>query len=342
MKYVDFKKFTDENGAQPIYLFEGEETYFREKGTALLTGRFLRDTTLDFTAFDGAALKGDKLKSLADAVNCFPFVSDKRFVRVSEFYPTEKEYDFYLKTLFENPPKDSVFIISNSGKGRQGCVQLAKKPNVTYVDCGRSDEETIKKWIHVTCRRAGVYTDGITCGKIAAYCVYDMSRISKETEKLLIYCAAKGVDRLTDAIVNEAVYPDSEYKIYELANAVSRRNYSSYMRILNELSSKGFDEISLLNSLAYYFKGLYEVSLTKGSDREVAAALGIKEYAAKKNREQAAKFPKGELFRCYENVYDAISAIKCGELTPPSALKSVTARIFFRTFRREPKDLKSK
>ena len=31
MKYVEFKKFTDENGALPIYLFEGEEVYFREK-----------------------------------------------------------------------------------------------------------------------------------------------------------------------------------------------------------------------------------------------------------------------------------------------------------------------
>lgn len=329
MKYVDFRKFTDEKGARPIYLFEGEEVYFREKGAALLTGRFLKEPTLDFTSFEGSALKGDRLKTLADAVNCFPFVSEKRFVKVTEFYPTEKEYEFYLKPLFEDPPKDSVLLIVNSGKGRQGSVQLSKKPNVTYVDCGRADEETIKKWIYVTCKRAGVYADGITCGRLAAYCVYDMARIAKETEKLLLYCNAKGAARLTDEIVDEVVYPDSEYKIYELANALSRRNYSAYMRILNELSSKGFDEISLLNSLVYYFKGLYEVSLSRGSDREVAAALGIKEYAAKKNREQAAKFPKGELFRCYESVYGAVSGIKCGELTPPSALKAVTARLFF-------------
>lgn len=329
MKYVDFKKFTDENGALPIYLFEGEETYFRERGAALLLDRFLKEPTLDYTAFDGAALKGDKLKALADAVSCFPFLSEKRFVKISEFYPTEKEYDFYLKGIFENPPRDSVLLIVNSGKGKTGSAPLAKKPNVTYIDCGRSDEETIKKWIYVTCKRSGVYADGTTCGKIGAYCIYDMSRISKETEKLLLYCKAKGADRLTDQIVDEVVYPDSEYKIYELANALSRKNYSAYIHILKELSSKGFDEISLLNSLCYYFKGLYEVSLMRGSDREIAAALGIKEYAARKNREQALKFPKGELLKCYENVYDAISGIKCGELTPPSALKWVTARLFF-------------
>jgi len=329
VKYVDFRKFTDENGAQPIYLFEGEETYFRERGVKLLLDRFLKEATLDFSAFDGGTLKGEKFKALADAVNSFPFVSEKRFIKVTEFYPTEKDYEFYLKPFFENPARDSVLMIVNSGKGKPGTAALQKKPNVVYVDCGRSDEETIKKWIYITCKRVGVYADGVTCGKLAAYCVDDMSRIAAETEKLLIYCKATGAERLTDSIVDEVVYPDSEYKIYELGNALSKKNYSAFTHILNELSLKGFDEISLLNSLCYYFKGLYEVSVMRGSDREIAAALGSKEYSVRKNREQAAKFPEGELLKCYENIYGAISGIKCGEFTPPSALKQVTARIFF-------------
>jgi hypothetical protein len=83
-------------------------------------------------------------------------------------------------------------------------------------------------------------------------------------------------------------------------------------------------------SLASYFKGLYEVSLCKGSDKDVATALGIKEYSAKKNREQAMKFGKGELLSLYNAVYQAISDIKCGGLTPSSALKAITATMFFR------------
>ena len=67
MKYVEFKQFTDDNGALPIYLFEGEEAYFREKGEALLKARFLQEPTLDYVSFDGAALKGEKMKGLSDA-----------------------------------------------------------------------------------------------------------------------------------------------------------------------------------------------------------------------------------------------------------------------------------
>ena len=117
MKYVEFRKFTDENGALPVYLFEGEETYFRERGSELLLKRFLKEPTLDFTAFDGGTLKGEKLKALADAVNSFPFLSEKRFIKVTEFYPTEKEYDFYLRPIFENPPKgdEAQQLIGESG-----------------------------------------------------------------------------------------------------------------------------------------------------------------------------------------------------------------------------------
>ena len=330
MKYVDFKKFTDENGACPIYLFEGEEVYFRERGEALLKGRFLQEPTLDYSAFEGATLKGDKMQALIDAVNTFPFVSERRVVKVTEFYPTEKEYESYLKGLFENPPASSILLILNSSKGKAGAASLAKKPNVTFVDCSRSDEETIKKWIYLTCKKAGVYADGITCGKLASYCVFDMSRIAMETEKLLGYCVSTGVERLTDEIVDALVYPDTEYKKYELSNALARKNYSAFMRILKDLLAHGYNETELLSTLASYFKSLYEVSISRGSDGEIATVLGLKEYAVKKNREQAAKFTKEELLEYYNAVFHAISALKCGELTPAGALKFVTAKLFFK------------
>ena len=332
MKYVDFKAFTDENGALPIYLFEGEEGYFRERGEAMLKNRFTQEPTLDYVSYDGASLKGEKLQTLISAWNSVPFISLKRIVRVTEFYPSEKDFDAYLKPMFENPPQDSILLIVNVGKGKTGTAPLSKKKNVTYVDCGRADEETIKKWIYVTCKRAGVYADGITCGKLASYCLFDMSRISKETEKLLTFCQAQKLERLTDETVDGLVAADSEYKIYELANALARKNYSEYMKVLGDLSTRGFNETTLLSSLASYFKGVYETSLCRGSDKEVAMTLGIKEYAAKKNREQASKFKEGELFLLYNRIYEAISKIKSGEISPSSALKTVTMGLFFENF----------
>ena len=99
--------------------------------------------------------------------------------------------------------------------------------------------------------------------------------------------------------------------------------------ILCYLAIKGNNEITLLSSLASYFKGLYETSLCTGGDKEVALSLGIKEYSAKKNREQVQKLGKTLVSKLYQSVYGAISDVKCGKQTPQSALKTVTARLFF-------------
>ena len=329
MKYADLRKFTDENGAQSIYLFEGEEVFFREKGEAFLKSKFVQEPMLDYASFEGSALKGEGIKALTDAWNSFPFVSQKRLVRVREFYPTEKEYESYLKRFFENPSQNGVLLIVNSAKPKTGSAKLSAKPNVTLVDCSRADEETIKKWIYVTCKREGVYADGVICGKLASYCVLDMARIAMETEKLLGYCRAEGLETLTDEVVDALVYPDAEYKIYELANALSRKNYGAFMRIANDLSTKGFNELSLLSALASHFKTVYEVSMVKGSDREVALSLGLKEFAVRKNREQASGLTSSQLLKIYGDIYGAISEIKCGKLTPSSALKKVIAVLFF-------------
>ena len=331
MKYVDFRKFTDENGAQPIYLFEGEEIYFREKGEALLRSRFVQEPMLDYVAFDGSSLKGEKLAALVSALNSFPFISQKRFVKVTEFYPSEKDFLQYLKPFFDNPASSSMLFIANTAKEKTGGVALSKCKNVTYVDCGRSDEETIKKWIYLTTKKAGVVADGMTCELIAAYCNYDMARISMETEKLLFCAESAGITRLTDEMVRENVHPEMEYKIFELTNAISRNQYADFIRILQDLTLKTTDIIPALSMIASYFKTLYEMRLMKGSSAAIAAELGMKEYAVRKNKDQALKFSAEMLLNYYEGVYAAISAIKCGEMTPSAAVKFVTAKIFFQT-----------
>ena len=145
----------------------------------------------------------------------------------------------------------------------------------------------------------------------------------------MTYCEVKGSDRLTDEMVEALVYPDSDYKIYEIANALARKNYSAFMKISKDLSSQGYNENALLSALVSYFKGLYETSLCKGSDKEVAATLGIKEYVARKNREQAAKFTKEQLFSLYETTYSALNGMRGGLLTPDGAMKTVTMKLFF-------------
>ena len=84
-------------------------------------------------------------KASVAAAQSFPFISQKRLVKVTDFYPTEKEYNAYLKSYFEDPQPTTVLLIVNSASPKGKGFDLKKAPNVTFVDCGRADEETIKK-----------------------------------------------------------------------------------------------------------------------------------------------------------------------------------------------------
>lgn len=325
MKFVLFKNSLKE-GAAPIYLFDGEEEYFKERGEEMLKERFLGEPSLNYSAFHGEALKGAALTSLVAAAQSFPFMSEKRIVKVTDFYPTEKEYETYLKGYFENPSADTILLIVNSSRPK-GKFDLKKMPNVTYVDCGKADEETVLRWIYTQFRRAGVRADTDCCERVMHYCLGDMSRIAGETEKLIAYAGQGGAVSPED--VDAVVYKDAEYKTYEMTGAFGAGNYAKFLSVQRELMEKGADEGAVLNALCAYLRSLLEILLLKKSDAETARALGMNEYAVKMSRRQANAVGAARVRVCWEYVYAAISGVRSGELTAPAALLKVNAQLFY-------------
>ena len=96
------------------------------------------------------------MTALVAAAESFPFISAKRLVKVTDFFPTDKEYAAWLKPYFENPQPSTILLIVNSVKPKGKVADLKKMPNGTYVDCSRADEETVRRWIFTQFKRAGV------------------------------------------------------------------------------------------------------------------------------------------------------------------------------------------
>ncbi len=325
MKFTELKKSLD-GGIAPVYYLEGEETYFHASAEKMLRERCVQQPTLNDVRIEGDSLKGDALASFRDSLYVYPFLSEKRLVRVYGFYPTEKEYETYLSRYFADPCPTTILLIVNAQK-KSGTADWKKKPNVTYVDCSRADEETVCRWIYLTMKRAGVKAEGDAALALAQFCSCSMARISRETEKLILLVGQGGT--LTREIVEQNVSRDADYKIYEMTQAASRRSFAAFTEILNDLIEKGFDEIAALGALASHFRTLYDVSAMSGSDAEIGKALGIKPYAVQKNRETAARFGKERVKEFYIRLYELSCASKSGLMTKESALKEAIAKIFF-------------
>ncbi|MCD8295921.1 MAG: DNA polymerase III subunit delta [Clostridia bacterium] len=322
MKYTELKK-SMQDGVQGIYLLEGDDAYFRLNGEKMLES-LVQNPELNITSFSGEDIKGAQaFTEFADALKVFPFMSEKRMVKVTEFYPTETEYEKYLKPVFTSFPDTTILVITNTGAKKS---DLKKKKGVTFVDCSKSDRETVVKWIFLTMKRAGCYTDVDACGRIADYCMCDMSRVSVECEKLQAY---KPGESITAEDVDRLVYKDAEYRMYELTNAMAAGKYTDFCSIAEDLKSKGVDEISMANTILTFFRNLLTVLSYSGTSAELASLLKVKEFAVKRMKDQARSYGAPMLYELEKSAYSCIADIKSGEATPKSAFQNLCNRIFF-------------
>lgn len=324
MEYTKLKEDISE-GARSIYLLEGNDAYFRTHAEEQIKNAFLQMGELNFASYEGADIKGSAFRAFAAAVNAFPFMAEKRVVKVSEFYPMESEYSSYVQPLFDDFPPTTILIIVNS-QTKKG-VDLKRKKAVTYVNCNKADEDTVTRWAYLTMKRAGVAASQEACGAIAAYCLCDMARVSKEVEKLVQWAGAG--NKVTLADVDEMVYKDADYRIYEMTNCISRRDYANFVAIADDLLSKGIDRNALIASLSSYFRNLLYIATVRQSDKQISSDLHMAEYGVKKSREQARAIGVAKLKRLTEAMYSLATALKGGEMTAEGAFGTAVASVFF-------------
>ena len=308
---------------EPVYLIEGEEAYFRDHAVSAIEGAAgITQPLLNNVRVEGESLKGN-LASFRDSLFTLPFFDEKRLVRVYEFYPSEREWEQFLKPYMENPCQTTVLCIVNAGK--KGTADLKKKAGVTFVDCGRESEEMLSRWLFGLVRRQGGAIDADAAELLVSYCARDAARMKLEVEKLTPL--AEG--RITSALVREYVAKDVEYKIYELTQAASRGDATNFYEISSDLMLRGMDESAVLSALVSHFKTLTEVSELTGSDKEVSALLNIKPYAVQKNRQLVNRLGKERVTSLYKELFALLAASRGGAYTKTGAYLAAVQKIFF-------------
>ncbi len=326
MKFVQLAKTLKEEGPAPVYLIEGDEAYFRDHAVeAVRAACAITQPALNDVRLEGDSLKGEELSKLPALLLTLPFFDEKRLVRIYEFYPSERDWESYLKPYCASPCPTTVLLIVNTG-GKKG-ADLKRKGGVTFVDCGKETEETLGRWLFGVVSRAGLSIDGDAASLMVRYCNQDAARMKLEVEKLSLLLGHGG--RISREAVENYVAKDVEYKIYELTQAASRKDSGAFFGILNDLMEKGFDETAALSALCSHFRTLMEISDMKGSDAEIGEVLKIKPYAVQKNRETARRLGRERVRELYLALYSLSADMRSGVCAKSGALSAAVAKIFF-------------
>lgn len=313
MKFLELEKELT-NGVMPIYQIYGKDAFLRETALSEIKKVCLSEPDLNLTNFQGV----DVLKECDDflsAVKSYPFLSDKRYIVVYDFYPTAKDLKSknYLE-LFENPSETSVVIFVNDKK----CEALSKQSNVTLVDCDKADDRFIVKWITATCLKSKVIIGQEASNKIIEYTSSEMTKISTEVHKLISYVGENSEITIND--VDAVISKDVEYEVYELTGFIADLKYDKAFATLKELLNKNQDKQKLFISIYYHFRRLLHASISNLSEVQLASVLGVKEYAVKMARVQAKKFTPVRLKNICDKLGSFDGAFKSGDISVDSAL----------------------
>ena len=310
MIYTDFKKSIDNGECRGIYLFEGTDAFFSNRGFLLLKDKFLSEPDLNLKVFS----EGVSENALVASLESYPFLSEKRITVVKEFYPDKVFLKGKFKSYLENPYPTSILVIQNL----KPCDSLKKFNSVCVVDCSKADAALLSKWIKIEGRRSGVEFDNDAISTIIEYCLSDMTKINTETQKLISYAIGSG--RVSKDDVEMLVTKDTEYKIYELTDYIGRRNFSGAQGVVSELIGKGEGYQRLIISLYNYFRKLLHVALSDKTNGELAVLLGTEGFVIQKLRKQASVFKKKSIKNAVDMLSDFDYKIKSGRSDEQTAL----------------------
>ena len=303
MKFNEFKNGLEGGREFSVYLFEGEDAFFRERALTLLKNKFVQEPDLNYLVL-GEEVELDRLLS---SLNGFPFMSEKRLTAVREFYPKQELFKKGLKQYLENPSSSSILCILNE----KPCEALKKFDCVCVVECAKADSSVIVRWIKAECDKNGVSIDAQTAKELCDYCLSDMTRIELEVNKLCAYKKDEGVIEIAD--LDELVSRDYEYKIYQMTDYIATKKFDLALSVIKDMMGKGEAAQVILVSIYNYFRRLLHAAISGLDESELAKAFNIKEFAAKKIMQQAGAFKKRALKRAVDALIDADYKTKSGQ-----------------------------
>ena len=227
------------------------------------------------------------------ACDTMPVFSDKKIVyldlRLSK--KTELKNVKLLNDYIANPNPSTILIISIGSNEDDFGID---KKNIEIVDCNRLDIKFVEAKINSVLKNKNKSISASAIKLLIEYCLGDMAKIMVEIDKLIAYIGDRA--GIEDKDIQEIVNRSIEYQVYELTDALAKKNSVKVYSILNDMKAKK-DEYKTLPALIFaHFRRLFHIAISSGvSNSELAKMLGVKEFAVKMSQAQAKMFSKSAL-----------------------------------------------
>ncbi|MET0242132.1 MAG: DNA polymerase III subunit delta [Flavitalea sp.] len=263
---------------KPVYLFEGEESYFIDKLTEYAETKILTEAEASFnlSIFYG---KDANWVDIINASRRYPMFADRQVVILKEAQQM-RDID-KLAQYVDKPLNSTVFIISHKEKKLDGRSSLAKliKDKGEIVSTKKLYENQLPDWTTDLVKSRGYTIAPRALGLLIEHIGNDLSRIENEIEKMLVNL--KGRDSISEDDIETYVGISKEYNTFELQAAVGKKNLPRAIQIITYFESNPkAAAIQMVLPLLYgFFSKAYMVTgISSNDEKEIAAGIGANAY----------------------------------------------------------------
>jgi DNA polymerase-3 subunit delta len=267
----------------PVYLIDGEESYYLDMITEYVEEKILQPGERDFNL---TVLYG-KDADWADVVNAcrrFPMFAERQVVILKDAAQMKTLGE--LAGYVENPSPTTLFLIEHRGKKTDGRSRLLKvvKEKGVYFTSDKVKDEQIPQWIQLFGKEHDLHIGQKESEILATYLGNDLGKITNEIAKVRINVPEEKV--LTAALIQKFIGISREYNIFEFPEALTSGNKDKLYRMLAYFlaNPKSAPMPLIVGSFYNHLEQLYVSTYVAGKpEQEVVSLLNLKNaWMAKK------------------------------------------------------------
>ncbi|MBK9543184.1 MAG: DNA polymerase III subunit delta [Bacteroidetes bacterium] len=334
----------------PVYFLQGEEPFYIDQIASYIENEVLSESEKEFnqTVLYGKDLD---LPTLISYAKRYPMMANYQVVIVKEAQdirglagkkdddvPSTKKggksetKDPFLEYL-QKPTPTTILVFCYKYKTIDKRTKAAKtldKAGIVF-ESKRIYPDKVPAWVNQYVLSKGHRINPKAAVLMAEYLGADLSRVANEVNKLLLNL--KAGDEISAKLVEENIGISKEFNIFELQNALGKRNILKANQIVNYFSANPKAnpiQFTLPQLYGYFLKILLLHSISDRSQNNVASILGVHPYFVQDYESAAKAYSRDHCIRniSYIRDYDLrAKGIKASSANDGMLMKELVYRI---------------
>lgn len=282
----------------PVYFLMGEEPYFIDVISDTIEEEVLDETE---KAFNQIVVYGRDvdIDTVATHAKSFSMMGGYMVVIVKEAQDLKNIEDFekYLDVI----PPTTILVFDYKYKKLDKRRALAKKIDKMGVlfESKKLYESNIPGWIQSYLVEKGYTITPKATQMLTDFLGTDLHKVRNELDKLII--ALPKSKKIDDADVERNIGISKDYNVFELQNAIGRRDIMRANQIVNYFGDNGKDNPLLVTAISlygYFTKILKVHYATDPSQNALATALGVNPFFVRDYQMAARNFSIADCVKC--------------------------------------------